>query len=187
MSARKIFDRAGRGTQNEAMPAPSEIELTLLLKAWSAGDPTALERLVPHVQRELHRLASLYMVGERVDHPLQPTALINEVYIRLIEWKNVQWKNRAHFFAVSAQMMRRVLVDAARARQSDKRDNTVETTLNEHHVFRREKSSDLVALDDALTRLAELDPRKSKVVELRFFGGLGLKETAAVLELSDRT
>jgi RNA polymerase sigma factor (TIGR02999 family) len=127
------------------------------------------------------------MVGERVDHPLQTTALINEAYIRLIEWKNVQWKNRAHFFAVAAQMMRRVLVDVARARQSDKRDSAAETTLNEQYVFRPEKSSDLVALDDALTRLAELDPRKSKVVELRFFGGLGPKETAAVLELSDRT
>jgi len=169
------------------MSAPQEKELTLLLKAWAGGDQKALAQLVPHVQRELHRLASLYMAGERVNHPLQTTALINEAYIRLIEWKNVQWQNRAHFFAVAAQMMRRILVDAARARLGSKRAGSFETTLDEECVFRPEKSPDLVALDDALTRLAELDPRKSKVVELRFFGGLGLEETAAVLQISDRT
>jgi RNA polymerase sigma factor (TIGR02999 family) len=127
------------------------------------------------------------MSGERANHPLQTTALINEAYIRLIEWKNVQWQNRAHFFAVAAQMMRRILVDAARARQVSHRAGVFETTLDEECVFRPERSSDLVALDDALTRLAALDPRKSKVVELRFFGGLSLEETAAVLQISDRT
>jgi RNA polymerase sigma-70 factor, ECF subfamily len=177
----------GDESQNDAMSSPQERELTLLLKAWSGGDQEALEQLVPHVQRELRRLASVYMSGERADHPLQTTALINEAYIRLIEWKNVQWQNRAHFFAVAAQMMRRILVDAARARLVSHRAGVFETTLDEECVFRPERSSDLVALDDALTRLAALDPRKSRVVELRFFGGLSLEETAAVLQISDRT
>jgi len=177
----------GDESQNDAMSSPQERELTLLLKAWSGGDQEALEQLVPHVQRELRRLASVYMSGERADHPLQTTALINEAYIRLIEWKNVQWQNRAHFFAVAAQMMRRILVDAARARLVSHRAGVFETTLDEECVFRPERSSDLVALDDALTRLAALDLRKSRVVELRFFGGLSLEETAAVLQISDRT
>src|SRR5215510_9771614 len=141
------------------MSAGPETELTLLLKAWSAGDRKALEELVPHIQRELHRLASRYMAGEQANHPLQTTALINEAYIRLIEWKNVQWQNRAHFFAVAAQMMRRILVDTARAR--DKRSSdTLETTLNGESLPSPERSPDLVALDAALTRLAELDARK---------------------------
>lgn len=170
------------------MSVRSERELTLLLTAWAAGDPKALEQLVPHVQRELHRLAGLYMAAERANHPLQTTALINEAYIRLIEWKNVQWQNRAHFFAVAAQMMRRILVDAARARQGNKRGGRAfETTLDEERVSGPERPPDFVALDEALIRLSELDPRKSKVVELRFFGGLSLQETAAVLQISDRT
>lgn len=163
-------------------------ELTMLLQAWSKGDQQALERLVPHVQRELHRLARRYMAGERTNHPLQTTALINEAYIRLIEWNKVQWQNRAHFFAVAAQMMRRILVDVARARQGSKGGGGAhETTLDEACVFRPEKSRDVVALDEALTRLAEMDPRKSRIVELRFFGGLDVEETAAVLEVSGRT
>ena len=162
------------------------MELTLLLKAWSAGDQKALEELVPHIQRELHRLASRYMAGERANHPLQTTALINEAYIRLIEWKNVQWQNRAHFFAVAAQMMRRILVDAARVRGKHS-GGTLETTLNGQYLTSPERSPDLVALDAALTRLAELDARKSKIVELRFFGGLSLQETAAALQITDRT
>jgi RNA polymerase sigma factor (TIGR02999 family) len=170
------------------MSGGPDVELTLLLKAWSAGDQKALEDLVPHIQRELHRLASRYMVGERANHPLQTTALINEAYIRLIEWKNVQWQNRSHFFAVAAQMMRRILVDAARAREGSKRSGgTVETAFNEQSLASPQRAPDLVALDDALTRLAQLDPRKSKIVELRFFGGLSLQETAAALQISDRT
>src|SRR5215813_67803 len=170
------------------MSAGPETELTLLLKAWSAGDQKALEELVPHIQRELHRLASRYMAGERTNHPLQTTALINEAYIRLIEWKNVQWQNRAHFFAVAAQMMRRILVDAARAGEASKRCvGTFETALNEQSLASPERPPDLVALDAALTRFAELDARKSKIVELRFFGGLSLQETAAALQISDRT
>src|SRR5262249_14562823 len=162
--------------------------LTLLLQAWSNGNERALDQLVPHVQRELHRLARRYMAGERENHPLQTTALINEAYIRLIGWKNVQWKNRAHFFAVAAQLMRRILVDIARARLGDKRGGGAhETTLDEALAFRPEKSRELVALDEALTRLAAIDPRKSRIVELRFFGGLEVEETAAVLQISDRT
>ena len=126
------------------------------------------------------------MAGERPNHPLQTTALINEAYIRLIEWKNVQWQNRAHFFAVAAQMMRRILVDAARARYKRSGD-ALETTLNGQSLPSPERSPDLVALDAALTRLAELDARKSKIVELRFFGGLSLQETAAALQITDRT
>jgi RNA polymerase sigma factor (TIGR02999 family) len=186
---RQIFlTAAGSGSQNVAMTAPQGQELTLLLQAWSSGDPQALGQLVPHVQRELRRLAHRYMAGERVNHPLQTTALINEAYIRLIEWKNVQWQNRAHFFAVAAQFMRRILVDAARARLGSKRGGgAFETTLDEECVFHPEKSRDLIALDDALLRLAELDPRKSRIVEMRFFGGLSLEEIAAVLQISDRT
>jgi RNA polymerase sigma factor (TIGR02999 family) len=170
------------------MAASQEQELTNLLKAWSAGDQQALDKLVPRVQKELRRLAWRYMAGERPNHALQTTALINEAYIRLIGWKNVHWQNRAHFFAVSAQLMRRILVDAARARYGRNRSKGAnETTLNEACVFRPEKSRDLIALDDALNRLGEIDPRKSRVIELRFFAGLSVEETAAVLKLSDRT
>jgi RNA polymerase sigma factor (TIGR02999 family) len=170
------------------MAAPQEQELTLLLQAWSSGDKEALARLVPQVQRELHRLASRYMAGERSGHPLQTTALINEAYIRLIEWKNMKWENRAHFFGVAAQLMRRILVDIARARLGAKRGaGAHETSLDEAFIFQPEKSRDLLALDEALTKLAEVDPRKSRIVELRFFGGLSVEETAAVTKISDRT
>jgi len=163
-------------------------ELTRLLEAWSDGDEQALEKLVPCVQRELHRLAGLFMAGERQNHPLQTTALINEAYIRLIGWKNVRWQNRAHFFAVAAQLMRKILVDIARARRRTKRGGGApETTLDEGCVFRQERTRDLLAVDEALTRLAEVDSRKSRIVELRFFGGLTEEEVAAVLQISDRT
>lgn len=170
------------------MAAPQEHELTNLLRAWSEGDQQALEKLVPRVQKELRRLAARYMAAERPNHPLQTTALINEAYIRLIGWKNVDWQNRAHFFAVSAQLMRRILVDAARTRYGRNRSKVaIETTLNEAGVSRPEKSRDLMVLDEALNRLGEIDPRKSRVIELRFFAGLSVEETAAVLNLSDRT
>jgi RNA polymerase sigma factor (TIGR02999 family) len=170
------------------MAASQEQELTLLLQAWSGGDKEALARLVPHVQRELHRLARRYMAGERSGHPLQTTALINEAFIRLIEWKNVQWENRAHFFGVAAQLMRRILVDIARARLGAKRGGGAhETSFDEAFTFQPEKSRDLLALDEALTKLAKVDPRKSRIVELRFFGGLTVEETAAVTKISDRT
>jgi RNA polymerase sigma factor (TIGR02999 family) len=185
---RKVFDHGKKGFQNSVMSAEPQNEVTLLLKEWAAGDPKALEQLVPLVQRELHRLASLYMSGERENHQLQTTALINEAYIRLLGWKNVEWRNRGHFFGVAAQMMRRILVDAARANQGSKPFGfAFETPLDEALLPQPERSPDLVALDDALTRLGELDPRKSEVVELRFFCGLSLQEIAAVLEVSDRT
>jgi RNA polymerase sigma-70 factor (ECF subfamily) len=170
------------------MRTAEQQQLTELLQAWSDGDASALERLAPRVYQELHRLAARYMAAERPNHALQATALINEAYIRLIGWKNVRWQNRAHFFGVSARLMRRILVDEARARRGPKRRGDVsDTALDEALVFRPEKSRDLLALDDALTRLAEIDPRKSEVVELRFFGGLNEEEAALVLDLSERT
>jgi RNA polymerase sigma factor (TIGR02999 family) len=170
------------------MITPHTHDLTVLLQAWSEGDQEALEKLVPLVQTELHRLAAVYMAGERQNHPLQATALINEAYIRLIEWKNVRWQNRAHFFAVSAQLMRKILVDIARARRRTKRGaGAIETTLDEGCILRPERTRDLLAIDDALNKLAEFDSRKSRIVELRFFGGLTESEVAAVLQLSERT
>ena len=166
----------------------STSELTGLLQAWSGGDQQALEKLAPRVQRELHRIAKRYMAGERENHPLQATALINEAYIRLINWKDVQWQSRAHFFGVCANLMRRILVDFARTREQVKRGKgTVETSLDEAYVFRQERSSEVLLLDEALTRLAKMDPRKSRLVELRFFGGLSVAETALIMGISDRT
>jgi len=170
------------------MGTADQEQLTALLQAWSEGDKNALEQLAPRVHQELHRLAARYMAGERPNHLLQTTALINEAYIRLIGWRNVRWQNRAHFFGVSARLMRRILVDAARARRGPKRrGNFSDTSLDEACVFGPEKSPDVLALDEALTRLAELDPRKSQIVELRFFGGLNEAETALVLGVSERT
>ena len=163
-------------------------EITGLLKAWSGGDQQAFEQLVPRVQQELQRLAGLYMAHERPNHPLQATALINEAYIRLIEWRDVHWQNRAHFFAMAARLMRKILVDIARARRRTKRGGgTFETELDEGCVFTPERTRDLLAVDEALTQLAEMDPRKSRIVELRFFGGLTEQEVAAVMKISDRT
>jgi RNA polymerase sigma-70 factor (ECF subfamily) len=170
------------------VPAISRHDVTVLLKAWSDGEESALEKLTPLIYAELHRLARRYMAGEQHHHSLQATALLNEAYMRLIDWKNVQWQNRAHFFAVSAQMMRRILVDYARARRNQKRGgDACRVTLDEAFVFTKEKSPDLVALDSALDRLAEIDERKSKVVELRFFGGLSVEEAAEVLKVSPFT
>src|SRR5215470_2923242 len=170
------------------METADQEQLTALLQAWSDGDKKALEKLAPRVHQELHRLAGRYMAGERPNHPLQTTALINEAYIRLIGWKNVRWQNRAHFFGVSARLMRRILVDAARAQQGPKRHRDFsDTSLDEVFAFRPERSGDLLALDEALTRLSEVDARKSQIVELRFFGGLNEAETALVLGVSERT
>lgn len=167
--------------------APSQ-EVTQLLVAWSNGDERALEELTPRVYRELHRLAKRYMAGERIDHTLQATALVNEAYVRLIDWKNVQWQNRAHFVGVAAKLMRRVLVDFARSRGYAKRGGgAVKVTLEGAALVSKEKDAELLALDDALSRLNEVDERKCKVVELRFFGGLTVDETAEVLKLSPNT
>jgi RNA polymerase sigma-70 factor, ECF subfamily len=165
-----------------------EKDLTVLLKAWSAGDQRALDELAPRVFKELHRRAVRQMAGERPGHTLQATALINEAYVRLIDWKGVQWQNRAHFFAVCAQFMRRILVDMARAKRGLKRGgNAEETNLDEAVVFRPQRARDLVQLDEALTELEKIDSRKSRVVELRFFGGLSVEETALILQLSERS
>ncbi|HSB27657.1 MAG TPA: sigma-70 family RNA polymerase sigma factor [Pyrinomonadaceae bacterium] len=170
------------------MQTPSPNEITRLLAAWTDGDQSALEQLVPLVQSELHRLAHRYMGRERPDHTLQTSALVNEAYIRLIDWKNVHWQNRAHFFAVSAQLMRRILVDFARERLYLKRGGgALQVSLSEAAALPSEKAADLVALDEALLSLSEMDPRKGKVVEMRFFGGLSVKEVAEVLKVSEET
>ncbi len=168
-------------------PAPSA-EITGLLKAWAGGDLAALERLTPLVYTELKRMAVRHMAKERVGNSLQATALVNEAFLRLVEVDNVRWHDRAHFFAVSAQMMRRILVDAARARGSDKRGGAVvKVDLNESIDGMPDRPSQLVALDEALTALAQFDPRKAKVVEMRFFGGLSVEETAEVLKISGQS
>ncbi len=163
-------------------------EITELLVAWGDGDQTAFEELAPLVHSELHRLAHHYMGRERPGHTLQTSALVNEAYIRLIDWKNVRWQNRAHFFAVSAQLMRRILVDFAREKRYLKRGgDALRISLDEAAAFPVEQDADLVALDDALVALAEMDRRKSQVVEMRFFGGLSVKEVAEVLKISEET
>jgi len=170
------------------MQPPSPQEITRLLVAWGNGDRSALEQLAPLVQDELHRLAHLYMGREAPGHILQTSALVNEAYIRLIDWKNVKWQNRGHFFAVSAQMMRRILVDFARGRQYLKRGGgALQVSLTEAASLTECDGADLVALDDALTALAQVDQRKGQVVEMRFFGGLSVKEVAEVLKVSEET
>ena len=170
------------------MQTHSPKEITRLLVAWREGDQSALEALAPLVHSELHRLAHHYMRRERPDHTLQTSALVNEAYIRLIDWKNVRWQNRAHFFAVSAQLMRRILVDFARDRQYLKRGGGARrVSLAEAASLTECREADLVALDEALTALAEVDGRKGQVVEMRFFGGLSVKEVAEVLKVSEET
>ena len=166
---------------------PAGGDVSQLLRAWSEGDQGALERLTPIVYKELHRLARHYMKGERPGHVLQTTALVNEAYMRLVDYKRMQWQNRAHFFAVSAQLMRRILVEHAR-RQNLKRGGGVQhVSLDEAAVVGGDRAADLVALDAAMDALARLDPRKVQVVEMRFFGGLSVEETAEVLKVSPVT
>lgn len=165
------------------MSSPSEI--TDLLVCWSNGDSAALERLVPLVERELHRLAHLYMRRENAGHTLQTTALINETFLRLVDQSRVRWQNRAHFFGIAAQTMRRILLNHARDRKRGKRGGgAYKVSLSEAEQMSEEKSVELLALDEALQRLALIDERKSRVVELRYFGGLSVKETAEVLRVS---
>ena len=168
---------------------PSGHEITQLLKAWSDGEPAALEKLVPLVYRELRRMAGRYMAQERPGHTLQTTALVHEAYMRLAGSTPVSFESRAQFFAVCAQVMRRILVDWARSRQAQKRGGEAEPPmqLEEGLVLREEPGRDLVALDDALKVLNAQDARKGQVVELRFFGGLSVEETAAVLKVSPET
>jgi RNA polymerase sigma factor (TIGR02999 family) len=170
------------------MVESSTPQVTQLLLAWGHGEDAALEKLVPLVHGELRRIARRYMVGERKGHTLQTTALVNEAYLRLVDSQKVNWQNRAHFFAISAQLMRRVLVDHARSRAYQKRGGgAFKVTLDDAMIGPEEPGQDIVSLDDALKALAEIDPRKSKVVELRFFGGLSVEETAEVLKVSEDT
>ena len=170
------------------MTEPDRNDVTRLLLAWRAGEKDALERLTPLVYYELHRLASTYMARERPDHTLQATALVHEAFLRLIDMEGVGWRDRAHFFAVAARTMRRILVDFARARRYQKRSAGGErVSLDESLVLAGQPGGELVALDDALTRLAAIDERKSQVVELRYFGGLQVEETAEVLNISPET
>jgi len=162
-------------------------DISTLLRAWSEGDQSALERLTPAVYEELRRLAHHYMKGERPGHSLQTTALVNEAYMRLVDFTRMQWQDRAHFFAVSARVMRRILVDHAR-RQNVKRGADVpHVSLEEGAVLGGDRTVDLVALDDALNTLARLDSRKVQIIEMRFFGGLSVEETAEVLKVSPGT
>jgi RNA polymerase sigma factor (TIGR02999 family) len=169
------------------MALPTQ-NVTQLLAAWAKGDRAAHEQLLPLVHQELRRLANYHFRRERPGHTLQATALVNEAYLRLIDQKHVDWQNRAHFFGIASQLMRRILIDYARARRVDKRGGDASrVSLHDETVMTAERSEELVALDEALNRLAAFDPRKSQVVELRFFGGLNIEETAEVLKISPNT
>ena len=162
--------------------------ITQLLQDWRLGDQSALDKLMPLVHSELHRLAHKYMAHEQRGHTLQTTALVNEAYIRLIDAQCMDWKGRSHFFAISASLMRRILVEFARKRNSDKRGKgTLQLELNEASVALPCRRKDIEALDNALTALASFDPRSARIVELRFFGGLTVEETAEVMKISDKT
>ncbi len=163
---------------------PAAGDITKLLCAWSEGDRSALEKLTPIVYDELHRLARRYMRRERLGHSLQTTALVNEAYMRLVDYKRMQWQNRAHFFAVSAQLIRRILVEHARRHNLKRGGGVQHVSLDDAAVVGGNWSPDLIALDDAMKTLAEVDPRKEQVVEMRFFGGLSVEETAEVLKVS---
>lgn len=164
-------------------------DITRLLRDWSEGDEQALEELTPLLYEELHRMAHQYIRRERGSHALQTTALVNEAYVRLIQWRNVRWQNRAQFLGVSARLMRRILVDFARSRSYRKRGGGIlmVVPLDESSTASPDRAREIVALDEALQTLSIIDPRKSQIVELRFFGGLTLEETAEVLKVSSRT
>ena len=169
-------------------PSSSPHEITQLLDEWSKGNQTALDKLYPLVDDELHRMARRYMNRERQGHTLQTTALINEAYVRLVDQKHVHWENRAHFFAISAQIMRRILIDHARRYAYEKRGGGAKkVSLDETAIIEDGPASELLLLDEALNRLAEVDPRRSQVVELRYFGGLNNEEISGVLKISENT
>ena len=166
----------------------SENEVTILLGQINAGDEDAPERLLPLVYEDLRRLARAYFANEKAEHTLQPTALVHEAYIRLVKWENVDWKNRAQFFAVAADVMRKILIDHARGKNAQKRSGGKQKILLDEAVsFSKEKELDLVKLDEALQTLEKLDKRQARIVELRFFGGLSIAETAYVLKTSETT
>ncbi|HEV2828829.1 MAG TPA: sigma-70 family RNA polymerase sigma factor [Pyrinomonadaceae bacterium] len=169
-------------------PVRSPHEITQLLAEWSNGNQTALDKLYPLVYDELHRMANRYMKRERKDHTLQTTALINEAYVRLVEQKDVHWENRAHFFAISAQIMRRILIDHARRHAFAKRGGGAQkVSLDETAIVASGPASNILLLDEALNRLTQMDPRRGQVVELRYFGGLNNEEIAGVLKISENT
>ena len=167
---------------------PSKADVSELLSALASGSPTAAEKLMPVVYSELKRVARAYMRRERPGHTLQTTALVHEAYLRLVRQENVRWQGRSHFFGIAAQLMRRILIDHARGHLREKRGGAVVALhLDEALVFSPEHSQELVRLDEALDRLAKLDPRQSRIVELRFFGGLSVEETAEYLGISPKT
>lgn len=163
-------------------------EVTQLLISWRNGDSEALDKLIPMVYAELRKLARRHMARESPDHTLQTSALINETYLKLVDQQNVQWQNRAHFFAVAAQVMRHILMDHARSHRYQKRGaGAPKVAFDENTGLSDERAAELVSLDDALTALAEIDPRKSRIIELRFFGGLSVEETAVIMKISPVT
>ena len=170
------------------MPPDPDVQATELLRAWSRGDESAREKLIPLLYGELHRLARRYMRRERADHTLQPTALVNEAYLRLIDVNRIEWRGRTHFLALAAQTMRRILVESARHRHRQKRGGgAVRESIDDIGELPKPEERDVIALNDALNELAEFDERMSQVVELRFFGGLSVDETADVLKMSPET
>jgi len=191
----KNIERRGRryNSPHKQMPQPAQHsgasgdDVSKLLRAWSHGDQGALEKLTPIVYHELHHLAGRYMKRERAGHSLQTTALVHEVYTRLVDYKRMHWQDRAHFFAVSAQLMRRILVEHARKKNVKRGAGLQRISLEEAAVVDAGRPTDLVALDDAMNALARVDPRKVQVVEMRFFGGLSVEETAEVLKVSPVT
>ncbi len=175
-------------TKARRMATLSQKDITGLLLDWGSGDKAALDRLIPLVYKELRRMAHQYMRRERAGNTLQTSALINEAYIRLIDYKKMRWQDRAHFFAVAAQAMRRILVERARSRGRDKRGGAAQrVSLDEAADVAAERAADIIALDDALTYLSAIAPRKGQIVELRYFGGLNIDETAEVLGVSSPT
>ncbi len=186
--ASSLLSQPSPEISSEPLPVPSPEEITQLLHAWRGGDRGALDRLVPQVYGELRRVADRYLRSERSDHTLQPTALVHEAYLRLTGKERPQWRDRAHFYAVAAQVMRRILVDHARAHRADKRGGgALLVPLDEGNAAASERSADLIALDDAIDALAKVDPRKARIIELHYFGGLSVAETAKVLDLSIST
>ena len=175
-------------TGNNPSPPPPSHDVTRLLRAWGQGDAEALAQLTPLVYAELHRRAHWHMAREQVGHTLQATALVHEIYVRMVDLRGVSWRDRAHFFAISSRLIRQVLIDAARSRNAQKRGgDSPHVAIDESLLVSHEPRADVIALDDALTTLAAIDPRKSQVVELRFFGGLDIEETAEVLGVSPET
>lgn len=170
------------------MPPGTSYPVTELLTRWSSGDTSAREALVPLVYNELRKIARRCLSGQRSGHTLQPTALVHEAYLRLVRYDSIDWRDRAHFFALAAQIMRQILVDHARKQTAAKRGgNAVTVVVNESSAVAKQTSLDLLALDDALKELASLDPRQSQIVELRFFGGLSIEETAQAVNISPAT